>query len=242
MHRVNSTVNFVQLARDKHLLPRYFQNIQYTFATLLQGLRLTLRHVGSLGRKRKVQDVQQVTYFDDVTGSITVEYPYESIPTPDHGRYRLNNEIEDCIVCDKCAKVCPVDCIEIEPIKSDGEIRKTSDGSSVRLYAARFDIDMAKCCFCGLCTTVCPTECLIMTPSYDFSEFDVRDMIYQYGDLRNEKIELLRKEEAERLRAKQEKVSSVQASPTTNTAADSTKIAFKPVFKPKPPTTGAASS
>ena len=90
-------------------------------------------------------------------------------PIPDVGRYRLHNEIDDCIVCDKCAKICPVDCIDIEPIKATEEIGKTSDGTPKRIYAAKFDIDMGKCCFCGLCTTVCPTECLTMTKVYDFS-------------------------------------------------------------------------
>jgi ferredoxin len=97
--------------------------------------------------------------------------------------------MDDCIVCDKCAKVCPVDCIDIEPIKATEEVGKASDGSPIRLYAAKFDIDMAKCCFCGLCTTVCPTECLTMTKTYDFSEFDIRDMNYHYANLSPDQAE-----------------------------------------------------
>jgi formate hydrogenlyase subunit 6/NADH:ubiquinone oxidoreductase subunit I len=91
--------------------------------------------------------------------------------------------MDDCIVCDKCVKICPVDCIEIEPIRSSEEIGKASDGSSIRLYAAKFDIDMAKCCYCGLCTTVCPTECLTMTQEFDFSTFDIKTMLFQFGNL-----------------------------------------------------------
>ena len=111
--------------------------------------------------------IEDADYFKQKDGVVTTLYPYESIPVPDNGRYRLHNEMEDCIVCDLCAKICPVDCIAIDPIKSTVEIGKTSDGSTRRIYAATFDIDMAKCCYCGLCTTVCPTESLTMTKAYD---------------------------------------------------------------------------
>jgi len=76
-----------------------------------------------------------------------------------------------------------VDCIDIDVIKSPTEIKKASDGSSIRLYAGKFEIDMAKCMFCGLCTTVCPTECLTMTKTYDFSEFDVDNLAYEFSNL-----------------------------------------------------------
>jgi formate hydrogenlyase subunit 6/NADH:ubiquinone oxidoreductase subunit I len=109
-------------------------------------------------------------------------------------RYQLHNEIEDCIVCDKCAKICPVDCIEIEPIKSVGEFGKTSDGTSKRIYAAKFDIDLAKCCFCGLCTTVCPTESLTMTPEYDFSTFDLTTLNFGFGNISESEAEEKRRE------------------------------------------------
>ncbi len=209
------------------------RQVYSTTVSVLTGLRLTLRHLSKGSRKRKVTDIRKADYFEESTGAMTVEYPYESIPVPDHGRYRLHNEIEDCIVCDKCAKICPVDCIDIEPIKSDVEIRKTSDGSPVRLYAARFDIDMAKCCFCGLCTTVCPTECLTMTPSFDFSELDVRQMVYEYSDLDEAKIATLKAKEAEREALRQSARQVPTQAPTPGN--EPAKPAFKPVFKPKPP-------
>lgn len=146
-------------------------------------MRLTIKHLMMAFRRRKVQDIQHPEYFGQKNGLATITYPYETIPVPEHGRYQLHNEIEDCIVCDKCAKICPVDCIDIEPIRSPGEFGKTSDGTSRRIYAAKFDIDMAKCCFCGLCTTVCPTECLTMTPEYDFSTFDLTTMNFGFGNI-----------------------------------------------------------
>jgi len=184
----------------------YWGHIKEGIQSCLQGLRLSFRHIRQARKSRKPIYVSDPQYFEQETGIVTLQYPHEAIPVPDNGRYRLHNEMEDCIVCDKCAKVCPVDCIEIEPIKAVGEVGKTSDGSSIRLYAAKFDIDMAKCCFCGLCTTVCPTECLTMTKAYDFSEFEVERMNYHFTNLSPEeaaeKRRLLEAFQQEKLAAK----------------------------------------
>jgi formate hydrogenlyase subunit 6/NADH:ubiquinone oxidoreductase subunit I len=184
----------------------YWAHIKEGIQSSLRGLRLSFRHIRQARKSRKPIYVSDPHYFEQETGIVTLQYPHEAIPVPDNGRYRLHNEIEDCIVCDKCAKVCPVDCIEIEPIKAVGEVGKTSNGSSIRLYAAKFDIDMAKCCFCGLCTTVCPTECLTMTKAYDFSEFEVESMNYHFTNLSPEeaaeKRRLLEAFQQEKLAAK----------------------------------------
>ena len=135
-------------------------------------------------------------YFEKENALFTVQYPKEVLPVPAIGRYKLHNEIDDCIVCDKCAKICPVDCIDIEPIRSVDEIGKTSDGTSKRIYVAKFDIDMAKCCFCGLCTTVCPTECLTMTDDYDFSTYDIKEHNIPFA---NDSVEILKKKGIRRI-------------------------------------------
>lgn len=174
--------------------------------SLLSGLRLTLTHLFQAGRRRKPMHVKNDHYFKQNTGLVTLQYPYEAIPVPENGRYRLHNEIDDCIVCDLCAKICPVDCITIESIKATEEIGVTSDGTKKRLYAPVFDIDLAKCCYCGLCTNVCPTDCLTMTKVYDFSEVDIKNMIYHFTDLSPEqaaeKQRLYEKQQAEVAAAK----------------------------------------
>jgi formate hydrogenlyase subunit 6/NADH:ubiquinone oxidoreductase subunit I len=171
--------------------------------SLLRAMFLAWKHFKSAFRRHKILSIEDPAYFKQKGGVVTTLYPYESIPVPDNGRYRLHNEMEDCIVCDLCAKVCPVDCIAIDPIKSTVEIGKTSDGSTRRIYAATFDIDMAKCCYCGLCTTVCPTESLTMTKAYDYSEFDIRNMVYHFADLSPEESVVKRKEWDEAQLAKQ---------------------------------------
>lgn len=203
--------------------------------SMVIGLRLTLKHfVRSVVVKRRAPvSVMDPTYFKQPDGIVTNLYPFESIPVPDHGRYRLHNEVDDCIVCDLCAKICPVNCIDIEPIKSPVEIGKTSDGSTKRIYAATFDIDMAKCCYCGLCTTVCPTECLTMTKTYDFSEYDVRNMVYHFAELSPDQA-VAKKVEMEVLAAdeKLKKAAAVLPKESGEGNAEAS-IASKPVFKPK---------
>src|SRR5918993_1912524 len=161
----------------------YISNITLVVRSLVSGLRVTIKHLFSARKTQPIVAIQDGKYFTERSGIATIQYPFEMQPIPDKGRYRLHNEIDDCIVCDKCAKICPVNCIEIEPVRAIEEIGKTSDGTPKRIYAAKFDIDMAKCCFCGLCTTVCPTECLTMTKVYDFSVFDMREHNFVFAEM-----------------------------------------------------------
>lgn len=177
------------------------------FKTVWKGLSLTQRHFFAAAESRKVKSITDPEYFGQHTGTTTIQYPHQKLPIPDVGRYQLDVEMDDCIVCDLCAKICPVDCIEIESIKSTEAIGKTSDGTTKRLYTAKFDIDMAKCMHCGLCTVVCPTECIIMTDNYDRSMTSLNEMIYKFSDMTvaeaEEKRLALEKQNAERLAAKQ---------------------------------------
>ena len=194
-------------------LKSYWSNIQTSIKTLRKGLTVTKRHLTDATSQRDPLGPAEENYFDKQNALFTTQYPKEQIPVPVNGRYKLHNEIEDCIVCDKCAKVCPVDCIDIEPVRSPEVFGETSDGTSKRIYAAKFDIDMAKCMFCGLCTTVCPTECLTMTNEYDFSAFDFAEHNIPFGNMtpieiikRKEEFEVFQKEkEAAKAKAKLEK-------------------------------------
>ncbi len=203
----------------------YWSNISVAVSTLRQGLALTFNHLIKARKSRSPLSVQSPSYFENQEGIATVQYPFESIPVPDNGRYKLHNEIDDCIVCDKCVKVCPVNCITIEPIKSTEEFGKTSDGTPKRIYAAKFDIDMGKCCFCGLCTTVCPTECLTMTKEFDFSVFDINQHYFEFGNMTATEIDAKKKEWEEH---QKNKLAVTPAATVTSTTS-----APKPVFKPK---------
>ncbi|MES2388456.1 MAG: 4Fe-4S binding protein [Bacteroidota bacterium] len=212
-----------------------------------------MRHLFNARRHNAPIYVSDPGYFSQKPGRVTLEYPFQKLPVPDVGRYALHNEMDDCIVCDKCAKVCPVDCIEIEPIKSATEFGKTSDGTAKRLYAAKFNIDMAKCCFCGLCTTVCPTECLTMTREFDISVTDMAQMNVPFGNLTEAEAAEKQAEYAAAMAAKAKPAPKAEATPLQlsetsavnpeiSGAVDSAAMApvSKPGFRPfkKPVSTG----
>jgi len=183
------------------------KKILHAFKTIFKGLSLTMDHFFAARESRKVLSITDKDYFAQNSGMTTIQYPHQKLSVPELGRYQLDVEMDDCIVCDLCAKICPVDCIEIESIKATEAIGKTSDGTTKRLYAAKFDIDMAKCMYCGLCTVVCPTECIVMTDTYDRSMPDLKEMIYKFSDMTSEeageKRLAIEKLNAERLAAKE---------------------------------------
>jgi NADH-quinone oxidoreductase subunit I len=165
------------------------------FTTAVKGMSLTLKHLFAPNRQRVVESVKSDNYFEQQNGkgTNTIQYPSQELPVPEVGRYQLDVEIDDCIVCDLCAKICPVDCITIDSIKATELIGHTSDGSPKRIHAATFDIDMAKCMYCGLCTVVCPTECIVMTNTYDKSVQQLDLLTYQFSDMSAEMAEEKRK-------------------------------------------------
>jgi NADH-quinone oxidoreductase subunit I len=176
------------------------------FTTAWKGLSLTIGHLFASNAKRQVIPASDDNYFKRMEGTNTIQYPHQKLHVPEVGRYQLDVEIDDCIVCDLCAKICPVDCITIDSIKATELIGNTSDGSPKRIYAATFDIDMAKCMYCGLCTIVCPTECIIMTDQYDRTVFELKDLNYEFADMTPEvaaeKRQLLENQLAEKQAAK----------------------------------------
>lgn len=211
----------------------YWNNLRIAFTSLWGGVKLTLRHLIMASRSNIHKSIADPAYFNAREGIATIQYPHEILPVPDTGRYRLHNEIDDCIVCDKCAKICPVDCITMEPIKATEEFGKTSDGTPKRIYAASFDIDMGKCCFCGLCTTVCPTECLTMTKVYDFSTFDIREHNYAFAEMTDEEIREKRSLLEAYQKSKAMPVQKIETKETKTETKSPGPSTARPVFKPK---------
>jgi NADH-quinone oxidoreductase subunit I len=209
----------------------YFLNIRTAIVTSLAGLGLSWKYLLQ-ARKKRNQDIMSADFFKTSEGTTTLQYPHETIPVPDNGRYKLHNEIDDCIVCDKCAKVCPVNCIEIVPIRSLDTFGETSDGSPKRIYAETFNIDMGKCMFCGLCTTVCPTECLTMTSQYDYSTFDIRDHLFQFGNMTD--AEIVDKKQAWEAHQLQKADATTVTDAPKQTPPSVSSGGVKPVFKPRP--------
>ena len=101
--------------------------------------------------------------------AITVQYPKETRHVPDRFRGTLVNDVTTCIACNKCSRVCPVDCFEITAV-GKGKERKPS----------YFSIDYIKCCWCELCVDVCPTVCLYMSKEHELVYTDRSLMIRDF--------------------------------------------------------------
>ena len=201
----------------------YWKDLKEATQTTVNGLGLTWEHfqksIQSLAQTdtKNAVSAQNQSFDTNSTsnlGIVTNLYPHEMMPIPDNGRYKLHNEIEDCIVCNKCVEACPVNCIEIDAIRGTEQVGTASDGSPIRFYAAKFDIDMAKCCFCGLCTVVCPTECLTMTKEFDFSETDISKMNYEFGNLNKEEA-IQKQKEWDDFQAQKEVEKEIKKAKTT---------------------------
>jgi len=182
-------------------MSEYFSNIKTGTTTIATGMAITLRHFFNAVRRKGYAYVDDPDYFRQVDGLVTLQYPREVIPTPAIGRYRLYNKTDDCIGCMQCDRACPVECITIETIKATPDdlavCGKTSGGQQKRMWVPVFDIDTAKCMTCGICVSVCPTECLVHTPVSDFSEFDVSNLVYHFGNLSRIEAEAKRRKLAE---------------------------------------------
>jgi len=166
-------------------MKNYFYNFWQGLYTILIGMKVTLRHV--------------------FIPAVTIQYPSVKPQLPERERNRLYVNMDDCIGCDQCARACPVNCIEIETVKSiPGEdLGTTSNGKKKALWVTTFNIDFAKCCYCQLCVFPCPTECIYMTDVYEFSEFQRESLVYDFVTLTSEE-RIQKKKNFEEMQAKKE--------------------------------------
>ncbi len=184
-----------------HAIEAYFADVFTGIWTVLVGMRLTFWHL--------------------FTRSVTLQYPDEKWELPPGARAQLFNNIDDCIGCGFCVKVCPVDCIYMDTVRTGpGEdLGKTTTGNPKRLHVLRFDIDMAKCCYCNLCTIPCPTECLQMTPKYENSVYNRANLLYHYATYTPDEAARIRAEAAKREAEEAEKRKAAAAAKAAATKA-----------------------
>lgn len=152
-------------------MKQYLGNILNALMTIFIGMKVTFKHL--------------------FVPAVTIQYPSVKPELPERERNRLYVNMDDCIGCDQCARACPVDCIEIETVKSlpTEDLGKTSNGKRKALWVTKFNIDIAKCCYCQLCVFPCPTECIYMTDVYEFSEFERNNLVYNFITLTPQEIE-----------------------------------------------------
>lgn len=94
---------------------------------------------------------------------ITVRFPHESIPIPDGYRGEHIFDIDKCISCGLCSKICPNKAIEM--VEAPEELKEK--------YPKNYPkIDIGKCCFCALCQDICPTNAIQLSKNFFLSTFD----------------------------------------------------------------------
>ncbi|MBN1682857.1 NADH-quinone oxidoreductase subunit I [Candidatus Bathyarchaeota archaeon] len=87
---------------------------------------------------------------------MTLVFPKESLPPTENYRGRQLLDVNKCIGCGMCSRVCPNDAINMVDFMN----KKCPQ------------IHLGKCCFCALCAENCPTNALTMTNQIFIAGYD----------------------------------------------------------------------
>ena len=122
---------------------KYLKEIKDTAKYMLQGLGVTFDHM----RRRPV----------------TIQYPYEKLIPSERYRGRIHFEMDKCIACEVCVRVCPINLPVV-----DWVMNKEAKKKELRNYS----IDFGVCIFCGNCEEACPEEAIFMSDDYEIPMLD----------------------------------------------------------------------
>jgi len=111
-------------------------------------------------------------------GAQTVQYPREKEVPATRSRGVIGLIEENCTACMLCVRECPDWCIYIEAHKTLAPPRRAGGKPRSVNSLDRFDIDFSLCMFCGICVEVCPFEAIYWSPEYEYSEFQIKDLIH----------------------------------------------------------------
>ncbi|GAB1644911.1 NuoI/complex I 23 kDa subunit family protein [Krasilnikovia sp. MM14-A1259] len=109
--------------------------------------------------------------------STTQQYPDVEPDLPPRSRGVIALLEENCTVCMLCARECPDWCIYIDSHKEEVVVPGAARPRQ-RNVLDRFDIDFSLCMYCGICIEACPFDALYWTPEFEYSEYDLRDLLH----------------------------------------------------------------
>lgn len=92
----------------------------------------------------------------------TILYPFkerELVPVPKGLRGKLTFNLEKCVGCSMCLRVCPSETVEM-----------IADETGKRPKRPIFYLD--RCTFCAQCEDVCPTHAIQMSDNFELAGFD----------------------------------------------------------------------
>lgn len=133
-------------------LKTYINDIWEAVTTTAKGMRITAR------------------YGVDVKEEVTIQYPEQRGPVFERFRGFLHNDVNTCISCNMCVKVCPVDCISLEAVR----------GADKKMVLVSYDINIGRCMYCGLCVEVCPPKSLTHSAGFEKSMLTRDEMVLHF--------------------------------------------------------------
>ena len=137
--------------------------------SFLQNVSLSTKNV--LASTTGLAKGFSVTFNHLQRNTITIQYPYKKVLASERFRGRIHFEFDNCIACEVCVRVCPINLPVV-----DWVYQKSLKKKQLKNYS----IDFGVCIFCGNCVEYCPTNCLSMTDEYELSVFDRHQLNYDF--------------------------------------------------------------
>ena len=183
---------------------------------LVKGLGVTLKHA--------------------LRPSITQQYPEEKPDLPPRTRGVIALKEANCTVCWKCSRECPDWCIYIETHKETHDPASGGKARSVKVLD-RFAIDYALCMYCGICVEVCPFDALFWSPEFEYSEYDIVELVHEKEKLEEWTYTVLPPPELEEGAEPAQEVATPSTAAAPQTAPTPATVAEPPAPSGAAPTT-----